>query len=114
MTAIEHQRFPDGVCLLSARGEIDFAATERLLPDLRTVAAESSGIVLDLTEVSFFDSAGVRLVEHLARACRLSATGFRVVAPAGGVPRRVLDLVGMVSSSTVTDVPTGLAELREP
>jgi anti-anti-sigma factor len=59
-------------------------------------------VVLDLTDVTFFDSSGVRLVDHVTRECDRTATPLRVVAPPGTPTRRVLEIVGL-SDELVTD-----------
>jgi anti-sigma B factor antagonist len=86
----------DGVRLLCARGELDVAVVPALLPDVAGLVEAARGVVLDLSAVTFFDSSGVRLLDRMARECDRAATPFRVVAPRGSAPRRVLELVGLL------------------
>ena len=86
----------DGVRLLCAQGEIDIAVAPTLLPEVPALVESARGVVLDLSAVTFFDSAGVRLLDRVARECDRAATPFRAVAPPGSVARRVLDLVGLL------------------
>jgi anti-sigma B factor antagonist len=86
----------DGVRLLCASGELDVAVVPALLPEVRDLVSAARGVVLDLSDVTFFDSSGVRLLDRIAGECQRAAASFRVVAPPGSAPRRVLELVGLV------------------
>jgi len=51
------------VALVSVAGEVDLATTDRLTAALASHAcAESAGVVLDLAQVTFIDSSGLRVV----------------------------------------------------
>ncbi len=110
--SIETFLVEDGIRLLRASGELDFATTEPLLVDLSRVADGVVGVLLDLSAVTFLDSAGVRLIDRLARSCERAGTRFRAVAPPGGVPRRLLEITGLAERCTVPDLQSGLAALR--
>jgi anti-anti-sigma factor len=91
------ETLPDdaGVRVLLGTGELDILSVTPLLPQLEGWVAGAGGVVLDLAEVSFFDSFGVHLVDALARHCHAQGAGFRVVAPPGMMVRRVLEIVGL-------------------
>ncbi|MFI2414048.1 STAS domain-containing protein [Streptomyces sp. NPDC018947] len=96
---------PPGRTVLSLPPEIDFCNAEGLLPLIMTVADHSDGLrllVLDLTGTSFMDSQGVRLVDEVRRRL-CGRAGLRVVAPAGSVPSRVLELSGLRRDVPVHD-----------
>jgi anti-sigma B factor antagonist len=78
-------------------GDVDVATVPDLLPHLPALAADAPGLVLELSEVSFLDSSGVRFVDRLGRACAQQGTAYRVVAPPGSAARRTLGLVGLLS-----------------
>jgi anti-sigma B factor antagonist len=103
---------PDGVRLLCAEGELDVITAPPLLPDLARLVAGASGVVLDLSGVTFFDSSGVRLVDRLARECGRIATPVRVVAPRGSAPRRVLELVGLTDDLVAEDMAEAVTAVR--
>jgi anti-sigma B factor antagonist len=96
MTLITLPDRGDGVRLLCASGELDVAVVPAMLPDVPDLVAAARGVVLDLSDVTFFDSSGVRLLDRIAAECQRAAASFRVVAPPGSAPRRVLELVGLV------------------
>jgi anti-sigma B factor antagonist len=81
--------------VLEVSGEICLSTAPLLIGHLgELVESGFAEIVLDLREVVFMDSTGVRLlVDTEARA---SAEGFRfAIVTNGGQPGRVLELVGM-------------------
>lgn len=97
----------DRVRVLRARGEIDLLAADQL-PELSQLVRAGTPLVLDLSAVTFLDSAGVRLVHRLARACGRHGDPFCLVAPPGTRPRRVLDLVGLAQPHAEDDLTAAL------
>jgi anti-anti-sigma factor len=91
-----------GVRLVRVSGELDITSVDSFLADLPTSAGTPAPLVLDLSQVTFFDSAAVRLVDRLARDLGGRGHGFCVLAPPGCRARRVLELVGL-SEGLVTD-----------
>ncbi len=92
-----------GSPVVRAAGDVDMVSAEQLR--IRLLEASHGGTVrveLDLTEVTLFSSAAVRVV--LAVAAIAEAEGWRLVvhAPAGGVTRHILEVSGL----------QGLVELR--
>ena len=84
------------VVVARLRGEIDLA-NAKAIGSLVTGAVpnDASGLVLDLSAVTYLDSSGVHLVFDLSE--RLSARQQRLalVVPDGSRIRRVLDLVNV-------------------
>ena len=99
--------------VLTLSGEVDVVSVPTVLERIPTLVAEASGVVVDLREVSFLDSSGVRFLHRLAHTCGAAGTGMRVVAPPECRARRVLDIVGM--TLLVDDsVDAARAALQEP
>jgi anti-sigma B factor antagonist len=98
--------------VLRAAGELDVATVPRLLPQAAQLVAGASGVVLDLTQVTFLDSSGVRLVDQLGQECAHRNTPYRVVAPPASRARRVLEIVGFGPPIIADDLPSGLAAVR--
>lgn len=96
-----------GVRVLRVSGDLDVLSA----PALEEALTGAGALVLDLSEVTFFDSAGVRLLDRLARSCAARGDGFRVVAPPGGRARRVLQVVGLLDG-VVDDVATAVAQVQ--
>ena len=97
--------------VLALTGEIDLHAAPRLLADLPGLLAHAPAVVVDLTEVTFLDSSGLRVLDRLVRACTVSGTPWRVACRPGSPPRRVLELVGMAGPGTHDDRAAALADL---
>ncbi|MGY1669919.1 SpoIIE family protein phosphatase [Geodermatophilus sp. SYSU D00710] len=85
-----------GSPVVRAAGDVDMVSAEQLR--IRLLEASHGGTVrveLDLTAVTLFSSAAVRVV--LAVAAIAEAEGWRLVvhAPAGGVTRHILEVSGL-------------------
>jgi anti-sigma B factor antagonist len=110
---VEHVTSSDGdLRILRATGELDVVSVAPLLEQVPDLVKGATGVVLDLSAVTFFDSSGVRLTDHLSRQCAAAGAGFRVVAPPAGRSRRVLELVGLAEQLAEDDLDTALAALR--
>jgi anti-anti-sigma factor len=86
----------DGVVVASLSGEIDLSnAAEITGALLRGVPNEALGLVIDLSEVSYLDSAGVRMLAELDHRLGWRAQVLRVVAPEASRSHRVLEIAGL-------------------
>jgi anti-anti-sigma factor len=86
----------DGVVVASLSGEIDLSnAAEITDALLGGVPNEALGLVVDLSEVSYIDSAGVRMLAELDHRLGWRAQALRVVAPEESRSRRVLEIAGL-------------------
>lgn len=103
---------PGGVRLLRVHGELDVVAADALTRDVARLTGGTGPLVLDLSLVTFFDSAGVRFVDRLARECDRTGWPFRVVAPNGTRARRVLDVVGLSAGLATHDVDAAVEQVR--
>lgn len=103
----------DGVEVLALSGELDIASVPALADRIEALGRQAVRLVLDLTEVEFFDSAGVRLVDRLARDCARRGGCLRLVAPPGNRARRVLELVGLSDPLVCDDRAAAVAAVRE-
>ena len=74
------------------RGELDLSTGPRVEEELRRAEAEQPDrLILDLREVTFFDSTGLQLV--LDADVRAREEGrVLIVLPGNGEPRRILEL----------------------
>lgn len=74
-------------------GEIESVNAEQIRAALaRKLANDSAGLVLDLSQAAYLDSAGIELLFDLARRLRTHRQRLRLVVPAAAPMRRVLDL----------------------
>lgn len=80
--------------VVAARGEVDAASSPRLLAGIDEAVALGSGVAVDLSEVTFIDSSGLRALTEALRRSEREGFGFRVSSMSESV-RRVFDLTGM-------------------
>jgi anti-anti-sigma factor len=99
--SVSRRREGDAIVVAPA-GEIDLATIDELQAAVDAAAMEADGVVLDLREVTFIDSAGLRLVVQSARAIE----AFSVVRGPQEV-QRLFDLVGLDARLTILDRPPG-------
>jgi anti-anti-sigma factor len=85
-----------GVVLAEVSGEIDLSNAEDLRDEIAEwVTNEDRALIVDLTTVSYADSAGMNLLFLLSRRLKDHGQIFGAVLPADSQPRRAFDVVGM-------------------
>jgi anti-sigma B factor antagonist len=99
---VAHQDGSVPVCEL--RGELDASNVENVEERLlESVTNEVPGLVLDLSDTAYLDSAGVRILFDLARRLRTRRQELRLVVPLEGVVRRVLVLTALADVVPLDD-----------
>jgi anti-sigma B factor antagonist len=86
----------DGVAVVRAAGELDLATASQLV---RAIDIAASGrrprVLVDLAEVEFCDSAGLRALLGAAREVEARAGRLVVAVTPDGAVDRLLELVGL-------------------
>jgi len=81
--------------IVHARGEIDAFTSASLGRCLQTAMMDSRAqIILDLSEVTFIDGSGLRILERCQQECRDRGLSFNLTQPAPHI-RRLLELVDL-------------------
>jgi anti-anti-sigma factor len=95
-------RTEDDVVVASLRGEIDLA-NARAIGSLvaGAVPNDATGVVLDLSDVTYLDSSGVHLVFDLSERLSGRQQRLALAVPEGSRIRRVLDLVNVQAALPV-------------
>ncbi|WP_165945756.1 STAS domain-containing protein [Micromonospora sp. KC606] len=93
------------------RGDVDHGNAELVERDVLTATRAAVGVVIDLTGVTFLDSAGLRCLDRLVTAFLNRQAPVLVVAPDGGVVRFTLDLIGFLPDLVVGTVDEALTQL---
>jgi anti-anti-sigma factor len=95
------------VTVARLEGEIDLSNAEPLRQQIADgVPNDSAGLVIDLTDVSYLDSSGLRLLFDLARRVERRQQRLATVIPRGSPVRDLIAIVGGASM-------LGVQETRE-
>src|SRR3954454_16941613 len=87
----------DGVVRVILRGELDMETGPRAEEELRRAEADAPPtLVLDMREVTFFDSTGLQMVLDADVRAREEGRWFVLAVRADGEPRRVLELAEVI------------------
>jgi anti-anti-sigma factor len=84
-------------------GEIDLANAPRVREEVLAMAVGAKGLVVDLTEVPYLDSAGVKVLFQLARDLRQRDQSLLVTMPVGSPLRRVLKITNFHEVAPICD-----------
>jgi anti-sigma B factor antagonist len=86
----------NGMVLAEVSGEIDLSNAEDLRDEIaQWMTNEDRALIVDLTSVTYADSAGMNLLFILARQLKDHGQVFGAVLPSESQPRRAFDVVGM-------------------
>jgi anti-anti-sigma factor len=84
-------------------GALDLSTTSRWDEDVQTATRRSPAVVVDLTQVSFVDSAGVRTLFRWVQRAERSGVPIAVVAPRDGPLWRLLEILDLASVAPIRD-----------
>ncbi len=93
----------DGVPVAVISGEVDISNVDDITRRLIALPNVAPGLVVDLRLVAYMDSTGISLLHDLAARLRERSQQLIVVCPLGSPPRRVLELTGLITRTTVVD-----------
>ena len=85
----------DGATVVRAAGELDFTSINRLQAVLQPLVARGT-VILEATEVTFCDSAGLLAILQANRDARARGAVFRLAAPSAPLSR-VIELAGALN-----------------
>ena len=105
----EHEE--GGVRVIAVSGELDIATAPRLCARLdASRAGRYPRLLVDLTNVDFCDSTGLRALLGAAAEVRAAGGRFAIVCPPNGDVARGLEIVGAAEWMAIHDDPeSGLA-----
>ena len=92
-------------------GEVDHANADDVERGVLTAIRAAAGVVIDLSGVTFLDSAGLRCLDRLVTAFVNRQAPVRVVAPEGGAVRFTLDLIGFLPDLLASTVDEAITDL---
>jgi anti-sigma B factor antagonist len=86
----------EGRIRLSVRGSLDIATVPDLCARLERLRASGPAYaVLDLSDLDFCDSVGLRALLMAVREAQIERWKLQVVAPIGGPARRLFEVTGV-------------------
>jgi anti-sigma B factor antagonist len=97
-------RFENADDLLIARiaGEVDMSNADEIGSALKQMMSNQAiGLVVDLSNVDYFDSAGIHLVYDLRESLRVRGQQLRLVVPDHSATRDALSLAGVLQALEV-------------
>jgi anti-sigma B factor antagonist len=97
--------------LIRLSGEIDMANAPTIGREIVSYVRGEDGVVIDLTAVSFLDSAGVRLLDALVGDLDDHGRAIRLVVGESGAARMTLQLCAFRDDLLATDVDRAAEEL---
>ena len=114
MTLTTEQR-TDGTHQMILAGRMDGTGTERVAADFTAfIATRPSRVIIDMREVPFLSSIGIRLLLSSAKALKQHG-GRMVIAGAQPLVREVLEIVGIAALIPVhPDLESACAALAAP
>jgi anti-sigma B factor antagonist len=102
LLAVTHQP-RDGVHVVHVSGELDLSTAADLCHELDVARTAAWRIVVDLADVDFCDSTGLRALVGAAREVQIAAGRIAVAAPPGSPAARLLTVTGAREFLTVAD-----------
>ena len=88
----------DPVTVITARGEIDLATVRALRDAIDGADAGAPAVIVDLSEVTFLDSSGLRVLAQCQRRLTSEDGTVRLRLVVAGTPvERVFDVTGLRS-----------------
>ena len=79
-------------------GEIDLSNASGVESAVvSAISNRTTEVVLDLSDVGYLDSAGLRVVYSLALRLRRAQIGLRITTPLGSPARRAIEVSGMTT-----------------
>ena len=103
------------VPVVRLEGEIDLSRVNELRPALvALVRPADPGLVLDLSDVEYLDSAGVHLLHELERTLSGRGQMLRISATPGAAVLRLLELVDLAGSLALDGSVAAAVELLAP
>jgi anti-anti-sigma factor len=97
--------------LVHLKGEIDLANANDIGRVIVSRTTSASAVLIDLTAVSFLDSAGVRLLDHIVGDLDDRGKPIRLVVGERGAARMTLQLCAFRADLLDTDLDRAATEL---
>ena len=102
MTARVETRTEDGALHIALRGEIDLANAAAVEDQIReAVSHQPETVSVDLTDLTYMDSAGIRILFTLASRLKPLRIILKLIVPLDSPTRRLIELSGFESLASL-------------
>jgi anti-anti-sigma factor len=86
----------EGIVYAKLSGDVDLSNADQLGEELTTMTPNDAlGVIIDLSDVGYLDSAGIHLIHRLREDLRARAQMLRLVIPGGSPVIHTLRLAGL-------------------
>ena len=99
------------VTVVQLTGDIDLATAEAAQRAVLAHTGDGPAMVVDLTEVSFMDSAGVRMLDNVVAECTQGDVRLQIVAPPDSPVRFTLFICSFREDLLSGGVPEAVTRL---
>ena len=105
----------DDIVIARLSGEVDLANTPSVSAALlEAVPNDSAGVVIDLADVRYIDSVGIRMLFTLVRSLHASRQGMAIAVPPESPVRNLLKITHLDEATELRDsVDEAIVALRE-
>ncbi len=105
----------DATPVVRLRGDIDMSNINTIEATIADRTSNAEALVVDLTDVTYLDSAGVRLLYHLDTRLRGRNRTMFIVVPPDAPASRTIEASGAVGSlRIVKSLPEAVAAIERP
>lgn len=121
MSALALKRF-DGLAVARPCGDIDAANAAAIDEELAScLTPDATGLIVDLSDTRYLDSAGIDMLLRLAERLRQRRTELRIVVAPDSQLRRLFEIVGMLDhvrvhatvSDAMADIPRAAPDVSD-
>jgi anti-sigma B factor antagonist len=114
--ALTHVAEHDDVVVVTVTGEVDLSNVNEIREQVLSVVPNSSrGVILDLSQTTYLDSQGIKMLLDLAYRLGVRRQKIHLVVSNNGVLKSLLTLVAVPKVIPMTGtVAEALRVLREP
>jgi anti-sigma B factor antagonist len=95
----------NGSLLVRVQGEIDLSNSEQVHQQLQRVIEGSPRVLIDLSEIEYLDSQGLRLIKQIGTKAEQDGANIQLIAPPRSFARQALELARLSEYIEIRDTP---------
>jgi anti-anti-sigma factor len=95
LATLHVSRHEDGPMTIALIGEVDLSNAKLVEQQIVTASHGEPRVLMDLRELQYLDSQGIRMLYDLASSFARTGTDLAVLAPAGSIAGDVIQMTGL-------------------